>query len=115
MSDDLAEIERQLNKMNSTATNLETLSLLAMKNGNKADAKSLADKAVDVRVQQFKLYRKKDRLISSSNDWKALTSALELANHYIEDEMVNLGQVAKVLTTAAKVIDVATKILAALA
>ncbi|MDR3418601.1 MAG: hypothetical protein P4L83_20715 [Nevskia sp.] len=110
---DIAVIERQLDKMDSTATNLETLSTLATKAGRSADAQALSDQALAVRVQQFQLYRKKDQLISTSNDWKAFTAALELVNHYIEAAMADLAQIKKVLDAAAQVVDVAAKVVAA--
>ena len=77
----IAQIERQLSKMESTARNLETVSVLAARANRTQEAKTLSDQAVDLRVKQFVLYRNKDRLQVNSKEWKALVSALELVNH----------------------------------
>jgi hypothetical protein len=70
-------IERQLSKLESTATNLQTVSALAARANRGQEARALSDQAVDLRVKQFALYRNKDRLQVDSKDWKACVSALE--------------------------------------
>src|SRR5258705_11889756 len=80
-------IERQLSKLESTATNLQTLSVLATRANRTQEAKALSDQAIDLRVKQFILYRNKTGLQVDTKDWKALVSALELVNHSIDEAM----------------------------
>ena len=48
-------------------------------------------KAVDLRVKQFTLYRNKDKIQIDSKEWKALISALELVNHFIDEAMADFA------------------------
>lgn len=105
-------IERQLSKLESTATNLETISVLAMRANRSQEAKILADQAVDLRVKQFILYRNKDRLQVDSKEWKAMVAALELLNHFIDEAMADLKLLKDVQDSAARLISVVTKIAA---
>ena len=52
-SSSIDQIERQLSKLESTATNLQTLSVLATRANRTQEAKALSDQAVDLRVKQF--------------------------------------------------------------
>lgn len=106
------QIERQLSKLESTATNLETLSVLAVRSNRSQEAKALSDQAVDLRVKQFTLYRNKDRLQVDSKEWKALVSALELVNHFIDEAMADLKVLKEVQDSAARLISVTTKVAA---
>jgi hypothetical protein len=109
------QIERQLSKVESTATNLETLSVFTARANRAQEAKLLSDQAVDLRIKQFILYRNKDRLQVDTKEWKALVSALELLNHFIDEAIADLKIVKEVQDSAARLILVATKIAAAYA
>lgn len=104
------QIERQLSKLESTATNLETLSTLAARASRTQEAKTLSDQAADLRVKQFILYRNKDRLQVDTKEWKALVSALELLNQFIDEAIANPKVVKEVQDSAVRLISVATKI-----
>jgi hypothetical protein len=106
------QIERQLSKLESTATNLETVSTLAMRASRSQEAKTLSDQAVDLRVKQFSLYRNKDRLQVDTKEWKAFVAALELLNHFIDEAMADMKVLKEVQDSAAKLILVASKIAA---
>jgi hypothetical protein len=110
----IAQIERQLSKMESTARNLETVSVLAARANRTQEAKTLSDQAVDLRVKQFVLYRNKDRLQVNSKEWKALVSALELVNHSIDEAIADLKVIKEVQDATARLISVATKLAAAI-
>ena len=110
-NDALADIERQISKLESTATNLEMMSTLAARAGQQDNSLQLADSAVDVRVQQFKLYRAKDKLQENSNEWKALTASLEVVNHFIDESLADLGQIKNVLDSVSQLLAIATKLL----
>lgn len=109
----VVQIERQLSKLESTATNLQTLSVLATRANRTQEAKALSDQAVDLRVKQFILYRNKTRLQVDTKEWKALVSALELVNHFIDEAINDLKVIKDVQDSAARLISVATKITAA--
>ncbi|OAI10635.1 hypothetical protein A1507_21580 [Methylomonas koyamae] len=104
------QIERQISKLESTATNLDTLSTLASRANRSSEAKALSDQAVDLRVKQFILYRNKDRLQIDTKEWKALVSALELLNHFIDEAIADIKAIKDVQDSAARLISVATKI-----
>lgn len=105
-------IERQLSKLESTATNLETISALATRASRSQEAKALSDQAVDLRAKQFILYRNKDRLQVDTKAWKAFVAALELVNHFIDEAMADMKLLKEVQDSAAKLILVAAKIVA---
>jgi hypothetical protein len=107
-------IERQLSKLESTATNLQTVSVLAARANRGQEAKALSDQTVDLRVKQFALYRNKDRLQVDSKDWKALVSALELVNHSIDEAIADPKVTKDVQDSAARLISVATKLAASI-
>lgn len=109
----VVQIERQLSKLESTATNLQTLSVLATRANRTQEAKALSDQAVDLRVKQFILYRNKTGLQVDAKDWKALVSALELVNHFIDEAINDLKVIKDVQDSAARLVSVATKIAAA--
>jgi len=111
-TNEIDQVERQLSKLESTATNLETISVLAMRASRSQEAKTLADQAVDLRVKQFILYRNKDRLQADSKEWKAMAAALELLNHFIDEAIVDLKLLKDVQDSAARLILVVTKIAA---
>ncbi|PTQ91466.1 hypothetical protein C8R30_13210 [Nitrosomonas nitrosa] len=105
------QIERQLSKLESTATNLETLSVLVMRTNRTQEAKILSDLAVDLRIKQFTLYRNKTQLQINTKEWKALVSALELVNHFIDEAIADPKVIIKeVQDSAARLISVATKL-----
>lgn len=106
------QIERQLSKLESTATNLETISALAMRANRSQEAKTLADQAIDLRAKQFTLYRSKDRLQVDTKAWKAFVAALELVNHFIDEAMADIKLLKEVQDSAAKLILVVAKITA---
>jgi hypothetical protein len=108
------QIERQLSKLESTETNLQTVSVLAARANRGQEAKALSDQAVDLRVNQFALYRNKDRLQVDSNDWKALVSALELVNHSIDEAIADPKVIKDVQDSVARLISVATKLTASI-
>jgi hypothetical protein len=107
-------IERQLSKLESTATNLQTVSGLAVRASRGQEAKALSEQAVDLRVKQFALYRNKDRLQVDSKDWKALVSALELVNHSIDEAIADPKVIKDVQDSAARLISVSTKLVASI-
>ena len=107
------QIERQLSKLESTATNLETIAALVTRSGKSQEARALSDQAVDLRVKQFILYRNKSRLQADTKEWKALVSALELLNYCIDEAMVDLKVLKEVQDSSARLILVVTKITAA--
>lgn len=100
--DDLATIERQLDKLESTATNLESLAFVAKQEGNDQQALDLEDQAGNLRVQQFKLYRQKQQIEVNSPQWTGFVASLEVVNHFIEQSMDDLTQVATVINDAAQ-------------
>jgi hypothetical protein len=104
------QIERQLSKLESTATNLQTLSVLATRANRTQEAKALSDQAVDLRVKQFILYRNKTRFQVDTKEWKALVSALELVNHFTDEAITDLKLIKDVQDSATRLISVATKI-----
>jgi hypothetical protein len=104
------QIERQLSKLESTATNLETVSALVARLNRTQEAKSLSDQAVDLRTKQFALYRNKDQLQIDIKEWKALVSALELLNHFIDEAIADPKVTKEVQDSAARLISVATKL-----
>lgn len=104
------QIERQLSKLESTATNLETVSALVSRTNRTQEAKALSDQAIDLRIKQFTLYRNKDQLQVDTKEWKALVSALELLNHFIDEAIANPKVIKEVQDTAARLISVATKL-----
>ncbi|MBA3868887.1 MAG: hypothetical protein H0X30_07025 [Anaerolineae bacterium] len=106
------QVERQLSKLESTATNLETIAVLATRANKAQDAKALSDQAVDLRVKQFILYRNKDRIQADSKEWKALVAALELLNHFIDEAIADLKSLKDVQDSAARLISVMTKLTA---
>jgi hypothetical protein len=106
-------IERQLSKLESTATNLQTLSVLATRANRTQEAKALSDQAVDLRVKQFILYRNKSGLQVDTKEWKALVSALELVNHFIDEAINDLKVIKDVQDSVARLVSVAAKIAAA--
>ena len=106
------QIERQLAKLESTATNLETTSALAMRANRSQEAKTLSDQAVDLRAKQFILYRNKDRLQVDTKEWKAFVAALELVNHFIDEAIADMKLLKEVQDSAAKLILVASKLTA---
>lgn len=108
----IVQIERQLSKLESTATNLNTLSVLATRANRTQEAKALSDQAVDLRVKQFILYRNKDQLQIDSKEWKAFVSALELLNHFIDGAMADLKVIKDVQDSATQLISIASKIAA---
>lgn len=110
--DSSSQIERQLSKLESTATNLETLSTLAMRVNRTQETKILSDQAVDLRAKQFILYRNKDKLRIDNKEWKALVSALELVNHFIDEAMSDIKVIKEAQDSAARLISVLTKVAA---
>lgn len=112
-TDQVDQIERQLSKLESTATNLETLSVLAARANKTQELKTFSDQAVDIRVKQFILYRNKARFQVDSKEWKALVSALELLNYCIDEAMADLKVLKEVQDAAARLIVVVSKITAA--
>jgi hypothetical protein len=108
----IGQVERQLSKLESTATNLETISALATRASRSQEAKTLSDQAVDLRVKQFSLYRNKDRLQVDTKEWKAFVAALELVNHFIDEAMADMKVLKEVQDSAAKLILVASKVAA---
>ena len=111
-TDLLNQVERQLSKLESTATNLETLSTLGMRANRAQEAKALSDQAVDLRVKQFVLYRNKDKLRIDNKEWKAFVSALELVNHLIDDAIADLKAFKEVQDSTTRLISVLAKIIA---
>lgn len=105
-------VERQLSKVESTATNLQTVSVLAARSNRPQEAKALSDQAIDLRLKQFTLYRNKDKLQIDSKEWKALVAALELVNHFIDEAMADIKVIKDVQDSAARLISVATKLAA---
>lgn len=105
----LIQIERQLSKLESTATNLETLSAAATRTNKMQEAKTLNAHAVDLRLKQFSLYRNKARLQIDTKEWKALVSAIELLNHFIDEAIYDQKKIKEVQDVAAQLINVATK------
>ena len=106
------QIERQLSKLESTATSLQTLSVLATRANRTQEAKALSDQAVDLRVKQFTLYRNKDKLQIDTKEWKAFVSALELVNHFIDETVADIKVIKDVQDSAARLISIVTKIAA---
>jgi hypothetical protein len=113
-TDETNQIERQLSKLESTATNLQTVSALAARANRGQEAKALSDQTIDLRVKQFVLYRNKDRLQADSKDWKALVSALELVNHSIDEAIADPKVIKDVQDSAARLTSVATKLVASI-
>jgi hypothetical protein len=109
----VTQIERQLSKLESTATNLQTISVLAMRTNKTQEAKTLFDQAVDLRVKQFILYRNKDKVQIDTKEWKALVSALELVNHFVDEALADMKVIKDVQDSASRLISVATTIAAA--
>ena len=109
----IEQIERQLSKLASTATNLETLSTLALRASRTQEARILTDHAVDLRVKQFTLYRNKDKLQTDTKEWKAFVSALELVNHFIDEAVTDQKAIKEVQDSAARLLSVVTKIVTA--
>lgn len=106
------QIERQLSKLENTATNLETLAALATRSSRSQEARILSDQAVDLRVKQFTLYRNKDKLQTDTKEWKAFVSALELVNHFIDEAVTDLKAIKEVQDVVARLLTVVTKIAA---
>lgn len=111
-SEESIQIERQLSKLESTATNLETISTLVVRANRTQEAKVLSDQAVDLRIKQFTLYRNKTRLQVDTKEWKAFVSALELVNHFIDEAIADPKIIKEVQDSAARLISVATKLAA---
>jgi hypothetical protein len=111
-ADTLAKIERQLEKVRATADNLDALS--AAPKTSDAQAKKLSDQAVDLRLKQFGLYRKKDRILATSNEWKAVVAGIELLNERIERAIEDQKKVSEVISTAATVLSVIVGLLGAI-
>ncbi|MBX9947303.1 MAG: hypothetical protein K2Y40_24740 [Reyranella sp.] len=111
-ADTLARIERQLEKVRATADNLDALS--AAPKTSDPHAKRLSDQAVDLRLKQFSLYRKKDRILATSNEWKAVVAGVELLNERIERAIEDQKKVSEVITTAATVLSVIVGLLGAI-
>lgn len=109
----IEQIERQLSKLESTSTNLETLAALATRSSRTQEARTLSDHAVDLRVNQFTLYRNKDKLQTDTKEWKAFVSALELLNHFIDEAVTDLKAIKDVQDSAARLLSVVTKIVVA--
>ncbi|ESS73483.1 hypothetical protein MGMO_19c00030 [Methyloglobulus morosus KoM1] len=112
-NESIPQIERQVSKLESTATNLETLAALATRSSRTQEGRTLSDHAVDLRVKQFTLYRNKDKLQTDTKEWKAFTSALELVNHFIDEAVTDLKTIKEVQDSAARLLSVVTKIAAA--
>lgn len=108
-TDEINQIERQLSKLESTATNLETVSTVATRSNKTQEARVLSDQAVDLRIKQFILYRNKARLDADTKEWKAFVSALELLNHFIDEGMGDLKLLKDVQDSAARLISVLSK------
>jgi hypothetical protein len=106
------QIERQLSKLESTATNLETISVIATRANKTQEARVLTDQTIDLRVKQFALYRNKDKLKIDTKEWKALVSAIELVNHFIDEAMADMKVIKEVQDSAARLISVITKVAA---
>ncbi|SFE81036.1 hypothetical protein [Nitrosomonas sp. Nm166] len=106
----IEQIERQLSKLESTATNLETISALVARANRTQEVKILADQAIDLRIKQFALYRNKNRLQVNTKEWKALVSALELVNHFIDEAIADPKVIKEVQDSAARLISVVTKL-----
>ena len=109
----IEQIERQLSKLESTATNLQTLSVLTIRANRAQEAKALSDQAVDLRVKQFMLYRNKDKLQIDTKEWKAFVSVLELVNHFIDEAVADLKVIKEVQDLAARLMSVAIKLASA--
>lgn len=106
--DALAPIERQLNKIRGTADSLDALS--ALPGVSAAQAKKLSDQAVDLRLKQFQLYRKKDRIIASSNEWKAIVASMEVVNERIERAIEDQKKLSEVISTVATALSVIVRL-----
>lgn len=116
MTDDsLDTIERQLDKMQSTAGNLETLAYKATKAGNNTDASALQEQAEEIRLRQFMLYRKKEGIEVSSKEWRALISSMNVINQFIGQSLDDLKQIIQVLATAKQLASIADSVLKSLA
>lgn len=112
---DLDEIERQLDKLDSTAGNLESLGYLATKDGDPETGRALAEQANELRVKQFLLYRQKEQIVIASNEWQALISSMDVVNHFVEDSMNDLKRVVEVVKAAAQLASIADGVLKAFA
>ncbi len=108
-SDTLSAIERQLDKIRSTADSLGALS--AMPGLSAVQAKKLSDQAVEFRLKQFQLYRKKDRILASSNEWKAIVASMEVVNERIERAIEDQRKLSEVISTAATALSVIVRLI----
>ena len=106
--DTLAAIERQLEKIRATADSLDALS--ALTGVSAAHAKKLSDQAVDLRLKQFQLYRKKDRILASSNEWKAVVASMEVVNERIERAIEDQKKLSEVISTVATALSVIVRL-----
>ena len=106
--DTLAAIERQLDKIRGTADSLDALS--ALPGVSAAHAKKLSDQAVDLRLKQFQLYRRKDRIIASSNEWKAVVASMEVVNERIERAIEDQKKLSEVISTVATALSVIVRL-----
>jgi uncharacterized protein (DUF4213/DUF364 family) len=108
-SDTLAAIERQLDKIRSIADSLDALS--ALPGVSTAQAKRLSDQALELRLKQFQLYRKKDRILASSNEWKAIVANMEVVNERIERAIEDQKKLSEVISTAATALSVIVRLI----
>jgi hypothetical protein len=106
------QVERQLSKLESTATNLQTLSSLVARANRTQEAKALSDQAIDLHAKQFMLYRNKEAIQVDTKEWRALVSALELLNHFIDEAIAEPKFVKEVQDSASRLISVTTKLAA---
>lgn len=113
MPDTLDDVERQLDKMRATADNLDARS--AMAKTPPAVAKQLSDQAVEWRLAQFQLYRKKDKIVATSNEWKAVVAGVELVNERIEKSISDQKALSDVINTVATVLSVVASLLGVVA
>lgn len=111
---DLSVIERQLAKLDDTATNLQIGASQATRQGKVQEAAVLAYKADDLRTQQFLLYRKKSAISVTTTEWTSMVKGIEDVNASLEVSLKSLDKLADTVKKATKLVDLATKLVALL-
>ncbi|NII55649.1 hypothetical protein [Luteibacter sp. SG786] len=108
----LAAIERQIEKLRDTIGGLNTLCELAIRDGHDKDAQTLSRTALDLSVQQFQLYRKKDLLVVTSTEWKDLVRDLEKVSASVDQAMRDIAKLGKAITHVTTLVVTVTKVIA---
>lgn len=109
---ELVAIERQLDKLASTCNSLIMLSNLASAAGNTAEATELLNMVPNLQLQQFLLFREKQKIVISSPEWKAMKAKLEKVNTKIEADLKHLNDISEVINQTSKVIAAAAAVVA---